>query len=49
MALSDDGTRAGGDRALRIGAPIVVASGLYIWLRERQLSKSVVTELVGQD
>jgi len=28
-----------------IGAPIVMASGLYIWLRERQLSKHVVTEV----
>src|SRR5690606_30106304 len=26
-----------------IGAPIVIGSGLYIWLRERQLSKSVVS------
>ena len=32
-----------------IGAPIVMASGLYIWLRERQLSKSVVTEVAVQD
>lgn len=28
-----------------IGAPIVIASGLYIWLRERQLAKPVVTEV----
>ena len=34
---------------LFVGAPIVMASGLYIWLRERQLSKSVVTEMVTQD
>ncbi len=27
---------------LFIGAPIVIASGLYIWLRERQLGKSAV-------
>ena len=26
------------DIAIYIGAPIVVGSGLYIWLRERQLS-----------
>ena len=26
---------------LYVGAPIVIASGLYIWLRERQLSKPV--------
>ena len=26
-----------------IGLPIVVGSGLYIWLRERQLSKSLTT------
>jgi drug/metabolite transporter (DMT)-like permease len=32
-----------------VGAPIVIASGLYIWLRERQLSKSVVTEVTTQD
>ena len=32
-----------------VGAPIVIASGLYIWLRERQLAKSVVTEVVTQD
>ena len=32
-----------------IGAPIVMASGLYIWLRERQLSKAVVTEVAVQD
>ena len=32
-----------------IGAPIVMASGLYIWLRERQLAKPVVTELAAQD
>ena len=34
---------------LLIGAPIVMASGLYIWLRERQLSKSVVTEVTVED
>jgi drug/metabolite transporter (DMT)-like permease len=32
-----------------VGAPIVIASGLYIWLRERQLAKSVVTEVTVQD
>ena len=32
-----------------IGAPIVMASGLYIWLRERQLSKTVVTEVTLED
>jgi drug/metabolite transporter (DMT)-like permease len=31
------------------GAPIVMASGLYIWLRERQLSKTVVTEVTVED
>jgi len=34
---------------LFIGAPIVMASGFYIWLRERQLSKSIVTETAVQD
>jgi drug/metabolite transporter (DMT)-like permease len=34
---------------LYFGAPIVIGSGLYIWLRERQLSKSVVTEVTVQD
>lgn len=32
-----------------VGAPIVIGSGLYIWLRERQLSKAVVTEVTGRD
>jgi drug/metabolite transporter (DMT)-like permease len=32
-----------------VGAPIVIASGLYIWLRERQLSKSIVTDAAAQD
>jgi len=31
-----------------IGAPIVIASGLYIWLRERTLMKPV-TPVVGED
>ncbi|MEO8757345.1 MAG: DMT family transporter [Devosia sp.] len=31
-----------------IGAPIVIGSGLYIWVRERQLSRSVVTEVAPQ-
>lgn len=34
---------------LYVGAPIVIASGLYIWLRERQLAKSIVTEVTTQD
>lgn len=32
-----------------VGAPIVIGSGLYIWLRERQLSKELVTEVAGRD
>lgn len=32
-----------------VGAPIVIASGLYIWLRERQLAKTVITEVTTQD
>ncbi len=32
-----------------VGAPIVIGSGLYIWLRERQLSKNVVTEVMVED
>jgi drug/metabolite transporter (DMT)-like permease len=32
-----------------VGAPIVIASGLYIWLRERQLAKSVVTGVASSD
>ncbi len=32
-----------------IGAPIVIGSGLYIWLRERQLARQVVTEMTAQD
>jgi drug/metabolite transporter (DMT)-like permease len=31
------------------GAPIVIGSGLYIWLRERRLSKAVVTEVSTRD
>lgn len=31
-----------------VGAPIVIASGLYIWLRERQLQKTVVTEVAPE-
>ena len=34
---------------LLVGAPIVIASGLYILLRERQLSKAVVTEVAVED
>lgn len=32
-----------------VGAPIVIASGLYIWLRERRLSKDIVTEVAARD
>jgi len=32
-----------------VGVPIVVGSGLYIWLRERALQKGAVTELAPQD
>lgn len=32
-----------------VGAPIVIGSGLYIWLRERQLARSVVTEVAARD
>ncbi len=32
-----------------LGAPIVIGSGLYIWLRERQLSKATVTEVAADD
>jgi drug/metabolite transporter (DMT)-like permease len=32
-----------------VGAPIVIGSGLYIWLRERQLSKSIVTDVAARD
>lgn len=31
-----------------VGAPIVMASGFYIWWRERQLSRGVVTETVAR-
>jgi drug/metabolite transporter (DMT)-like permease len=31
------------------GAPIVIASGLYILLRERRLSRSVVTDVAARD
>jgi drug/metabolite transporter (DMT)-like permease len=34
---------------LFVGAPIVMASGFYIWLRERQLSKSVIREVAVED
>ena len=34
---------------LYVGAPIVIGSGLYILLRERQLSKAIVTEVAAQD
>jgi drug/metabolite transporter (DMT)-like permease len=32
-----------------VGAPIVIGSGLYIWLRERQLSRTVVTDVAPRD
>lgn len=32
-----------------VGAPIVIGSGLYIWLRERKLHKAAVTEVAVQD
>lgn len=34
---------------LFVGAPIVMGSGLYIWLRERRLSKSVIREVAVED
>jgi drug/metabolite transporter (DMT)-like permease len=37
------------DMWIYVGAAIVIASGLYIWLRERQLARPVVTELAAQD
>jgi drug/metabolite transporter (DMT)-like permease len=37
------------DMWIFIGAPIVMASGFYIWLRERQLSKTVITEVTLED
>ena len=37
------------DLWLFVGAPLVVGSGLYIWLRERQLAKPVVIELAPGD
>ena len=33
---------------LFVGAPIVIGSGLYIWLRERQLQKQVITEVAPE-
>src|SRR5690606_82452 len=32
-----------------VGAPIIIGSGLYIWLRERQLSKNTVTGVTAPD
>jgi drug/metabolite transporter (DMT)-like permease len=32
-----------------VGAPIVIGSGFYIWLRERQLAKDLVTEVTTPD
>ncbi|MEQ1768848.1 MAG: DMT family transporter [Devosia sp.] len=37
------------DEWLFVGALIVIGSGLYIWLRERQIGKPVVTEVAAQD
>jgi len=37
------------DMWLFVGAPIVIGSGLFIWLRERQLSKTIVTEVTVED
>lgn len=34
---------------LYVGAPIVIGSGLYIWLRERALHKQLVTEVATRD
>jgi drug/metabolite transporter (DMT)-like permease len=33
---------------LFVGAPIVIGSGLYIWLRERQLQRQVITEVAPE-
>jgi drug/metabolite transporter (DMT)-like permease len=32
-----------------LGVPVVIGSGLYIWLRERQLNRATVTEVSPQD
>ncbi|MDR3475153.1 MAG: DMT family transporter [Devosia sp.] len=32
-----------------VGAPIVIGSGLYIWLRERRIARETVTEVSPQD
>lgn len=37
------------DTWIFLGAPVVIASGLYLWLRERQLAKSVATEVAVQE
>jgi drug/metabolite transporter (DMT)-like permease len=37
------------DGAIYIGAPIVIASGLYIWLRERALQKPAISEMAPAD
>ena len=37
------------DSWIFVGAPVVMASGLYIWLRERQLSRHVVTGVTVRD
>lgn len=34
---------------LYLGAPVVMASGFYIWLRERQLSRNVITDVTVED
>jgi len=37
------------DLWIYIGAPIVMASGFYIWWRERQLARTVITEVAVED
>lgn len=37
------------DMWIYIGTPIVMLSGLYIWLRERQLAKPTATEVLVED
>jgi drug/metabolite transporter (DMT)-like permease len=37
------------DSAIYIGAPIVIGSGLYIWLRERTLQKPVLSAMTPVD
>ena len=60
MRMDETITGTRGDAALKIfgqapdlwtylGVPIVIASGLYIWLRERKLRRTTVTEVAPQD